>query len=88
MEKPLVLEDEDAAGLGVYVDSLLSLSVKERGRAALEFRRRIILGRVVEVEMHGVKGLEFLPRTFGIEVCAIAVSFCMISMASRDGDTY
>lgn len=83
MEKPLVLEDEDASGFGVYVDSLLSPSVKERGRAALEFRCRVILGRVIEVEMYGIKGLELLPRTFSIKICAIAVSCRMISVIKR-----
>lgn len=29
MEKPSVLEDEDASSFGVYIDSLFSLSVKE-----------------------------------------------------------
>lgn len=36
MEEAFVLEDEDATGLGVYIDSVLAPSVKERCCAALK----------------------------------------------------
>ena len=78
MEEAFVLEDEDTAGLGVYVDSFLALSVEEGCCAALEIRCRIILDGVVQVEMDSVERLKFLPRTFGVVVCTITVSYSML----------
>lgn len=67
MVQSVMLKDQDTTSLGVDINSVL-FPVKERSCAALKLCRRIILNRVVEVEMDSVVGLELRARTFGIVV--------------------
>lgn len=73
VKKPLVLEDEDAPGLGVHVDAATQVPAEKGRGAALEVGPVVVRGRVVEVKMDRVEGLELAGAVF-VPVGAVAVS--------------
>lgn len=80
MEKPSVLEDENASSFGAYIDSLLSLPVKERSCTTFKLRCWVILDGVIEVQVNSVEGLKLFAWAFSIVERTVTVGWNMLGM--------